>query len=319
MSSHYASYSTLLDRDDAAPLRLDAASGIMTRNTNWLSERGLNNQKTLNAYSTLAMELQDQLDAVSTQYGHLKKGLECGICLQVFCVPISIPCSHSFCYDCLLQCFAPPTGKGSDKTFFQVEKCPLCRAAIRLELTPSLILRDMAETVLADDPERREKATTDLTRLKKHINCIRLGAHCSGRLCLRPRLGTTVTTHKKSAMGEQDSRTLANTAALSRGPASVPLIAAPAMLPPEPLRDPLIAPAAAPNTVELHGVSSVSPAADSLALRSRRLYRSNALVEADRQEARQDQFPITPDLENDLYGDGSGHDDLMVYPPQQNC
>lgn len=114
-------------------------------------------------------------------------GLECSICLQVYSVPIVIPCSHSFCYECILKCFSPPTGKGSDRTFFQVEKCPICRGPIRLDMTPSLVLRDMADVALVGDADRKEKIKVDLAKLKKHMGCIRLGAHCSGKMCLRPR------------------------------------------------------------------------------------------------------------------------------------
>ena len=105
--------------------------------------------------------------------------------MQIFSVPVSLPCSHTFCYECILKLFSPPTGKGSDKTYFQVEKCPLCRAPIRLELAPSLNLRNMSDTIC--DQERRQKIANDLIKLKKHSGCIRLGAHCSGKMCLRPK------------------------------------------------------------------------------------------------------------------------------------
>ena len=80
------------------------------------------------------------------------------------------------------------------RTYFQVEKCPLCRCAIRLDLSPSLILRDLVEILLVDDIERREIIQRDMQKLQKHKNCIRLGAHCTGTMCLRPKaIGDTMT------------------------------------------------------------------------------------------------------------------------------
>jgi hypothetical protein len=59
-------------------------------------------------------------------------------------------------------------------------------------MIPSIVLRDMANVILKDDDaDRFKKMEKDLLKLKRHIGCIRLGAHCSGRMCLRPRLAVS--------------------------------------------------------------------------------------------------------------------------------
>jgi hypothetical protein len=99
----------------------------------------------------------------------------------------------------------------------------------------------MADTVLHDDPERKEKVKDDLTKLKKHLNCIRLGAHCSGRLCLRPRV-------TPKAPRPTPESALLSTTAPAEIQSSAPLV--PNIDFSMPIAPPLIAPAAAPNTIE---------------------------------------------------------------------
>jgi hypothetical protein len=66
----------------------------------------------------------------------------------------------------------------------------MCRGPIKLDLIPSITLRDMVTLLLAERPElqvRREKVMEDMEFYKRHVNCIRLGAHCSVKMCLRPK------------------------------------------------------------------------------------------------------------------------------------
>jgi hypothetical protein len=63
----------------------------------------------------------------------------------------------------------------------------MCRSPIRLELIPSRSLRDLVD-LLITCPEQKKRIAEDTEFLKRHSGCIRLGAHCSPRMCLRPRV-----------------------------------------------------------------------------------------------------------------------------------
>lgn len=131
----------------------------------------------------LRREVQERDERLLT----LQKELECGICMQVYSIPISLPCSHVICYSCLMSgVFTAPSGK-AEKTYFAVEKCPHCRYSIKLDLVPSIPLRILAN--LFHSEERKREADVDLQRLKMHGKCIRLGAHCTERMCLRAKSG----------------------------------------------------------------------------------------------------------------------------------
>jgi hypothetical protein len=122
-------------------------------------------------------------------------GLECPICYDLFSVPVTVPCGHSYCLKCIIRCFSSPLGKGSDKTRFKVEKCPMCRASIKLELVPSIVIKDLVELYIKktsssfeNHSKWLEKTTEDYKFYRKHTNCIRLGAHCTSKMCLRPKI-----------------------------------------------------------------------------------------------------------------------------------
>jgi len=55
-----------------------------------------------------------------------RSDLECTICLELLCEPLSLPCQHVFCRSCLIA--AIQTGRN----------CPLCRADIPLRFNPTL-------------------------------------------------------------------------------------------------------------------------------------------------------------------------------------
>jgi hypothetical protein len=61
----------------------------------------------------------------------------------------------------------------------------MCRAPIRLELFPSRPLRELVDQVVTC-PDRKDQIEKDVQYLKRHSGCIRLGAHCTSKLCLRP-------------------------------------------------------------------------------------------------------------------------------------
>lgn len=65
----------------------------------------------------------------------LKLGLTCPVCLSIFEDPVVLPCSHSFCRECLKQSLRP------------VKMCPLCRKPFEEGgETSNRSLRDVCET-----------------------------------------------------------------------------------------------------------------------------------------------------------------------------
>ncbi|KAI8896982.1 hypothetical protein BC833DRAFT_595470 [Globomyces pollinis-pini] len=149
-------------------------------------------------------EKQDSLIEIKKEFQSLLDQaysvLECAICLNIYSIPITIPCGHSYCYRCILKCFSPPNRVESGKTYFNIEKCPLCRTPIRLDLTPSLGLRQMVEAIIPKLDEKLEKEfrtriELDAIHLKIHSQCIRLGAHCGNQTCLRPKVTSNVDTN----------------------------------------------------------------------------------------------------------------------------
>ncbi|MEQ2203981.1 hypothetical protein XENOCAPTIV_006168, partial [Xenoophorus captivus] len=87
----------------------------------------------------------------------LEDELTCSICLSTFDCPVTIPCGHNFCQDCLLA-----TWKGS-------YSCPQCRTlfATKPELKKNTVLSTVVETfrvkasksesVAASKPEKKKK------------------------------------------------------------------------------------------------------------------------------------------------------------------
>ncbi|MEQ2260884.1 hypothetical protein XENORESO_002719, partial [Xenotaenia resolanae] len=87
----------------------------------------------------------------------LEDELTCSICLSTFDCPVTIPCGHNFCQDCLLA-----TWKGS-------YSCPQCRTlfATKPELKKNTVLSTVVETFrvkaskseggAASKPEKKKK------------------------------------------------------------------------------------------------------------------------------------------------------------------
>uniref|UniRef100_A0A3Q1EL16 RING-type domain-containing protein n=1 Tax=Acanthochromis polyacanthus TaxID=80966 RepID=A0A3Q1EL16_9TELE len=66
----------------------------------------------------------------------LEDELTCSICLSPFDCPVTIPCGHNFCQDCLLT------------TWTDSYSCPQCRTlfATRPELKKNTVLSTVVET-----------------------------------------------------------------------------------------------------------------------------------------------------------------------------
>ncbi|XP_061925697.1 E3 ubiquitin-protein ligase TRIM58-like [Entelurus aequoreus] len=68
-----------------------------------------------------------------------KDQFNCSVCLDVLKEPVTIPCGHSYCSDCIRSCW--------DQQILRVFKCPQCRQTFkpRPELGLNTLLADMVE------------------------------------------------------------------------------------------------------------------------------------------------------------------------------
>ena len=92
-------------------------------------------------------------DVVATLPHHL---LECPICLQLLCEPLTTPCGHSFCRPCLVS-----TLRKNKK------KCPTCRAVCHIEpetQSESIVLSNIAKNCF---PEQYELRVAEVEREKQ--------------------------------------------------------------------------------------------------------------------------------------------------------
>lgn len=94
----------------------------------------------------------------------------CSICLEVFNRPVTIPCGHNFCHDCISNHW------DGDGTVF---KCPLCKEEYykRPMLRVNSVLSEMAAGVMA---RAQEKARAQLDQT---VNGEVLCHDCSGAKC----------------------------------------------------------------------------------------------------------------------------------------
>ncbi|KAJ7989607.1 hypothetical protein DPEC_G00306280 [Dallia pectoralis] len=70
----------------------------------------------------------------------LEEELTCPVCCEIFCYPVVLKCSHSFCRACLQQFWNQKKAR---------RECPVCRMKCSLsEPTVSLALKNVAETFL---------------------------------------------------------------------------------------------------------------------------------------------------------------------------
>ncbi|XP_061747357.1 E3 ubiquitin-protein ligase TRIM17-like isoform X2 [Nerophis ophidion] len=69
-----------------------------------------------------------------------KDHFNCSVCLDVLKEPVTIPCGHSYCSDCIRSCW-------DKENNFRVFKCPQCRKTFdpRPELGLNTLLADMVE------------------------------------------------------------------------------------------------------------------------------------------------------------------------------
>ncbi|XP_040912619.1 nuclear factor 7, brain-like [Toxotes jaculatrix] len=67
--------------------------------------------------------------------------LSCPVCQDIFKDPVLLPCSHSFCHACVLQCWKTK----------RVRECPVCKAVSRSNRPPrNLVLKNLCEAFLLE-------------------------------------------------------------------------------------------------------------------------------------------------------------------------
>ncbi|XP_044060277.1 LON peptidase N-terminal domain and RING finger protein 3-like [Siniperca chuatsi] len=82
-------------------------------------------------------ELAEQTDSLSSVVGDVMDptDLECSLCMRLFYEPVTTPCGHTFCLQCLKRCLD------------HNPKCPLCKE----ELSEYLVQRQYCKTVLMEN------------------------------------------------------------------------------------------------------------------------------------------------------------------------
>lgn len=91
------------------------------------------------------------MEVDSTEGPALRQDLTCSLCYKIYSDPVLLPCSHSFCRECLLA-----------NLRFN-EKCPLCRKKVKpgQEVT-NLALKNACETYLKfPEPGLTESSTPE--------------------------------------------------------------------------------------------------------------------------------------------------------------
>ncbi|XP_060897313.1 E3 ubiquitin-protein ligase TRIM35-like [Labrus mixtus] len=96
----------------------------------------------------------------------LEKNLSCAFCYDIYRKPVILPCSHSFCDDCLKKWWA---GK-------QTRECPLCKRESGRKPPPSnLALRNLCEAFLLEkgqNASRRSEVLCSLHSEKLKLFCL---------------------------------------------------------------------------------------------------------------------------------------------------
>lgn len=61
-------------------------------------------------------------------HAHVKKSLECSLCLEFFHEPIQTPCGHTFCKECLYGWFH------TNQSYVTSRPCPVCRRDVSFQV-----------------------------------------------------------------------------------------------------------------------------------------------------------------------------------------
>ncbi|XP_041424095.1 E3 ubiquitin-protein ligase TRIM7-like [Xenopus laevis] len=118
----------------------------------------------------------------------LRDELSCSICLSIYTDPVSLPCSHNFCRDCIGTTWDTQEGSGA-------YSCPECRQEFkeRPALPRNRTLRNIAERFLSAQPEPGDTGIP-CTYCDSHVPADKSCLLCEASLC-----ETHLKVHSKSA------------------------------------------------------------------------------------------------------------------------
>lgn len=101
-----------------------------------------------------------------------EENLQCSICLEVFTRPVTIPCGHNFCHDCIANHW---------ETCDTLLKCPLCKEnyPVKPMLRVNSVLAEMATDVKARSQERLHQLVQPEQAREGRVLC----DLCTGEKC----------------------------------------------------------------------------------------------------------------------------------------
>ncbi|XP_046694151.1 E3 ubiquitin-protein ligase TRIM35-like isoform X2 [Silurus meridionalis] len=102
---------------------------------------------------------------MASSHGNLEENLICSICIDIFRDPVVLPCSHSFCRECLER----------NWTSKLVKECPNCRTTIKGTLVKNLALKGACDCVIMEKRRRtsaqNQGVFCDVHGLKHELFC----------------------------------------------------------------------------------------------------------------------------------------------------
>ncbi|OCU02818.1 hypothetical protein XELAEV_18008588mg [Xenopus laevis] len=121
----------------------------------------------------------------------LRAELSCSICTSIYTDPVSLPCSHNFCRDCI-----GTTWDTQVETFLENPSCPECRKRFkrRPELTTDWKLRDLVERFRPTETEPGETGIFCTYCVLSPVPAAKSCLLCEASLC-----DTHLRGHSKSA------------------------------------------------------------------------------------------------------------------------
>ena len=75
----------------------------------------------------------------------ISKMVQCPVCLDTLCLPVTTPCGHNFCTVCLNNCLK------------RQKTCPVCRSVCAFEVTELAVNKVLAEICESLNPEKYTK------------------------------------------------------------------------------------------------------------------------------------------------------------------